>query len=138
MRIMFVAILSMWSASASAQSPQQFDLVCEGTMSEYKDGAKSSDAPFRQVLHIDLLKGEFCAEDCTRIERLAKVDSLVITLADVKRDGGPSDTYRDLRSIDRTNGKYTIGYMNPGKLEWQTAEATCVPKPFTPFPATKF
>lgn len=62
-------------------SPERFDLLCEGTTSG------SGAGPFKQVIHVDLVVGAYCVDDCQAIGRIHSQSDDSITFRDHPSDG---------------------------------------------------
>ena len=136
--ILFAAVVGLQTFSSSAYAESnQFDLICSGTSSGFENGEKTA-GPFSQTLHVDLIRNEYCIDSCSEIRDIQRVDPLKITFVDVTRNPSELAHYRDFASVERTTGKYSVAFMDSGKLKFMTVDAVCKPAPFTPFPATKF
>ena len=134
----FLLTALMVNTAALVQAnASQFDLNCSGNATVYRD-KKMVTEPFVQTLHLDLQKGEYCADDCSEILKLRDINSLKITLVDEYRKRSDISIYQNNRTIDRTNGVYKIAFLDSNNLKSLTVEALCKAAPFTPFPVTKF
>ena len=132
-----VFLITALVSSPALATPAQFDLVCAGEQQIYISPAMIK-KPFKAIYHIDLIKSEFCIDDCKEIRKIQEVDSLRITLVDQARGHGTVTPIRDQRILDRRTGALKIDYLNGATLERLIVAAACESKPFTPFPQTKF
>jgi hypothetical protein len=73
-----------YASSVSAQTAQQFDLVCDGTATTIAHGTpfKGVDTPFHQEWIVDLKRGEYCALACPSVMKIADVSDSEIVLWD--------------------------------------------------------
>jgi hypothetical protein len=136
--VVAATVATAFPAALPAAQSDQFDLNCTGSADGYAKGKKYSGQPFKQTIHVDLLRGEYCIDECNSVSKINDVNSLQITFADAAFDDGKYSKMKDFLQVDRTTGESTVAYFNSGKLEYMAAKATCVPAPFTPFPRTKF
>lgn len=137
---MRVCLLYLGAALLSAQAnanPSQFDLKCTGIEKLYNDG-NTPDRPFTRTFHIDLIRGEYCVDACTSMQRIGTVDTLQIVLADENNHAGPLSSYVRKEKVDRRTGAYEWALLDVKRLQHGTAKGTCEAATFTPFPTTKF
>lgn len=90
---------------ASTGPPQKFDLVCAGTAEKLAIGGAVS-TPYQRHLRIDLATGQWCAEDCAKVERIARVEPGRLLLRDVKIDT-PREYWVERESVDRVTGEHS-------------------------------
>jgi hypothetical protein len=115
----------------------KFDLVCAGTSSDLHGSVRTSGA-YNHVFHIDLESAQFCMDECVSVGRISRFDPLLITLVDIPRHGGIANAQVASTTIDRRSGTLKISDIDVGALRALSVEAECQPRPFTPFPVTKF
>ena len=130
-------VVAFCCPSVATAQVSQFDLNCTGNSDVYRDG-KIVQEPFVQTIRVDFTKGEYCTDDCSEILKIQEVNSIKITLVDESRKPSAISIYRNIRTIDRTNGGYKIEFMDSNSLQSLKADAVCNRAPFTPFPTTKF
>lgn len=103
-------------------SPERFDLLCEGTTSG------SGAGPFRQTIHVDLIEGAYCIDDCQAIGRIHSRYGDLITFRD-----RPSDGYF---LVNRASWSPTTGYQAEFAATFRAyfenrTVATCLQSPFS-------
>jgi hypothetical protein len=131
MRLVAACALLAMASSALAEQQMQFDLKCTGTS---KTESQKLDAPFQRTIHVDLVTGQYCNDECGSVRKIAQVDPLRIAF-----EWSPAEPMLMNRvAVDRRTGDYTIGQLNVEPGHWLLGKAVCTPAPFTPFPTTKF
>lgn len=131
MRLLVACILVGLASSAVAEQKMQFDLKCSGTA---KTEAQPVDGPFQRIIHVDLVSGHYCNDECTSVRWIASVDPLRIAF----EWGEASAMAMNRVTVDRRTGAYSIAQLNVEPNKWIVGRATCSPAPFTPFPVTSF
>jgi hypothetical protein len=124
-------MLAGFASSAAADQKMQFDLKCSGMA---KTETQKVDGPFQRTIHVDLLSGQYCNDECSSVRRIASVDPLKITF----EWGEASAMTMNRVTVDRRTGEYLIAQLNVQPNQWIVGHATCAPAPFTPFPPTRF
>ena len=132
----FAAAAACLATTANAGTTK-FDLACEGS-SDVLNGSVKTATPFSRTFHLDLESSKYCIDDCKTIIDLARVDPLLITLIDVPRHGNAFNMSMVKQTIDRRTGELATFDFDAAKLRSVSEKAICIPKPFTPFPETKF
>ena len=130
--VTLAALLVTVSGQAHA-AEIQFDLECNGTRTTL---GTSEVRPFNMIYRIDLAANVFCFGPCERTETIHEVTPLTITLQNEFGRFGRSKIV-----LDRAEGRMTMNSaieILPGRVDRSRIEATCTPKPFSGFPATKF
>jgi hypothetical protein len=115
-------IISLLAAAAPARP---LALSCVGT-----DAGFHGDAEWRKSLHIDLVNGSFCFDDCRAEERIRTVTGSRFTLWDRGAEGWTSDNspVRDIATWDSATGAFTREYAWNGRIfHAGTVRAVCRP-----------
>ena len=122
------ALLAVPSAAAEQE---RFDLICTG-QSKLRAFAASSASTVRY--RIDLLQGSWCAENCSTVQKLVRIEEGRLVLVEKR----PADRlgYSALNEIDRVSGK-NVETIRGGSL-YLDASRSCIPAPFSGFPSRKF
>lgn len=115
-------ILSLALISTPAMAAEQFDLICT---------AKKETVRYR----IDLAAGEWCADSCRSVLKIASVTEGTITLLSRERQA-PSDV-QVLKKIERSTGEWTDISVGGG-YDPVFIKGRCEAAPFSGFPAKKF
>ena len=135
-RLAGIAIIAFAASDASA-AEAKFDLWCKGTSSDLRGSVRTNDS-YEHLYHIDLASAQYCLDQCTVINQISRSDPLLITLVDLPRRGGITSAKVSSTTIDRHSGQLKISDIDVGSLRAVSVEAQCEPRPFTPFPATRF
>lgn len=103
-------------------SSERFDLVCEGMTTGSNTG------PFRKTIHVDLVEGAYCIDDCTGVGRIHARSGGLITFSDK-----PSDGYY---LVNRASWSPATGYQAEFaatfRVYYETRTvATCLQSPFS-------
>lgn len=106
---------------------QKFDLVCVGRWTV----SGETEEPFQDTFRVDLERGAWCRENCSRIYQIASVEPGQIQLSAANEQGQGNSL-----SIDRVSGKL-YGRVRMEGLD-STTFATCKSAPFSGFPETQF
>jgi hypothetical protein len=110
---------------------KQFDLHCTGAA---KSETQKVDGPFQRTIHVDLVRGQYCNDECSSVHRIASADPLKIAF-----EWDPVSAYHMNRvTVNRRTGEYLIAQSNFEGGTWIVGHANCSPAPFTAFPATRF
>lgn len=115
MRVMIVVLGLLASPAAAAD---QFDLVCT---------AEKANERYR----IDLLKNEWCAGDCSQIEKIKTTTSGMIVLREHEPAG--LDRERSFNTINRVTGAWEWYFYNPRYSITWNHKGTCKPEGFSGF-----
>lgn len=137
LRVFCVAAIAglLIAAPASAQSPRQFDLICEGERVRELGGPAQ---PYSFGFRIDLERERWCWQACEKVLEFVSIhpDRLVFT----DYDRGPLSDRRTARAeVSRTTGEYSQLSTITGLItRYYRVSGTCRPAPFSGFPATRF
>jgi len=117
---MIKVAMSLALAAASAQSADQFDLICTGKSQGYP-----ADQSENATYHVDLAAKQWCRGECS-VQVIERIEPSVIWFKDQPTTSGKGEW---IEYVDRVSGKW-VREMGP----WVT-EGTCEPAPFTGFPS---
>lgn len=122
--IVIYAVVSILPATARAEAPKQFDLVCK--VSIRGEGQSRDNVDIRA--RIDLASGQFCFEECSEIPKIVGANSDEIVLSNLDPVAFlPAATFnRQTNSLLMT----TAGAPGPVK----EVKGTCTIAPFSGFP----
>lgn len=106
---------------------QQFDLVCQG-----RDGRTPESKRYR----IDLTRGEYCADDCKRVMKIAEVTSGLFTLfSTAPTILEPVTAYN---TVNRVSGEWRWYHRDDRYAGVQDVRGACEPTTFSGMPTAKF
>lgn len=129
-----------WLASAvHAQTATQFDLQCTGKIAHLIGSPPGSGDPWTGMIKVDLAQGRYCYDECqTPLPIQAVEPNRIVFRYDFQRSG---QIVRML--IDRVTGHYEAQFHryfatteHPHVVD--LISATCVPRPFSGLPSTRF
>ncbi|MFD1950517.1 hypothetical protein ACFSGX_07025 [Sphingomonas arantia] len=128
------AVLASWSATASAASANQFDLVCKGK-EQKRTGVPAT--AWTERFRIDLDAKRWCRGACKTAAQTGQVTADDIVLPDSRATiGGPADAEVSLSRTKGTVREYIM--MGWSGSAATLAEGTCTREFFTGFPGQKF
>lgn len=122
-------ILSAWTVPSLAQTPRQFDLLCEGQSWSGPIVEEGRQAEWNPRLRIDLEQRKFCWNECDSVLPLERIEDEFIVLNHDDEDIAP-------QQIERRSGRLTND-MVVGSYRIRQ-EAQCRVAPFSGFPAKLF
>lgn len=122
MRWMVMAAALTASTAAAAQERQQFDLMCKG---------KGAEKHYR----VDLQRGEWCAEACGAVMKIAEATSGTLLL-----QNEPASLKGDtiVERVNRATGAWFYHREFPRLRFGKLVTGSCEPMAFSGFPASKF
>jgi len=105
--LVWAVSFALIGASAHAQGPQRFDLVCSGTVTSWADSSSTS-AGWTATARVDLTDSRFCLDDCLEPQSVAADRSDTIeSLSLGKESGSPERTeFVDKIDLNRRSGRY--------------------------------
>lgn len=115
--------LALVSVPAVAAEQQQFDLICT---------AKKASERYR----IDLDRGEWCANKCDFVQKIASVTTGMLILAEHEPTFRGDSTSRN--RINRASGQWEWYHSDPRYSSVMDHNGTCRPAPYSGMPAAKF
>jgi hypothetical protein len=135
------------SIQASAQSDEQFDLNCSGTLVAVDTGAKDFDSlpfekgpvPYSTHLRVDLNAKVFCQDDCKAPEAIVGFNPETILFRD-----NQGVFQKSRLAARRSDGAFAYSWTEPGDRATRRAFLTktvtgqCSKAPFTPLPHNAF
>lgn len=126
MRFILGALLSLLASSAVAQ--QQFDLVCQGTISHAAAGKELESRPWTPHIVVDLTARRFCwrQTNCTELYPIKSIELDKIVFND-------GDSYVIPQQINRRTGYLQMHSIDPAIGFVMRSQATCRPAPFSGF-----
>ena len=112
-------VLALALLSTPAIAADQFDLVCS---------AKKDRTRFR----VDLTTGEYCADKCDQVRRIAEVTSGMIVFR--QDEPKPPENIRGYNRVNRITGAWEWYSFAPQfDITPQDIRGTCEPAPFSGF-----
>lgn len=128
--------LALMAFPALAQTPQQFDLHCEG-LRHWRDGTDSVD-PISLHLRADLDANQWCEDQCTVTFQINEVSATFIKFrgtADLvfKDDNSDATPTKEEVFVSRTTGTYADSKWHPFERSYWTG-GKCTVGPFSGFP----
>lgn len=130
-----VRAAALIAALVTAQpSAGQFDLQCAGQITAMAPGGEHV-APYSRRLRIDLQAGQWCADACSKVEPIARVEPSRLLLRDVKTDS-PREYWIERESVDRVTGAHSSMATNsPAGPNPRSAfsAGSCEKQPFSGF-----
>lgn len=115
-------------AGSALAAPDQFDLVCTGSI---QAGTKPAE-PWSSRYRVDLRAGRWCFDTCPKVNGIFRADAGEIVLTN--RDDRPSGSWVELHTVQRSTGDMV---QRIASLDLYI-KATCEPAAFTAIPDTKF
>ncbi|WP_312084044.1 hypothetical protein [Brevundimonas sp.] len=114
---------------------QQFDLVCQGTLTSSATNIAGSTKEVRNRIRIDLDRQAWCYDEC------AQVNSIVTAApAEIVFSRGDTSSGRNLTRVDRVTGKFSssIFLHMDGYDMFLDTTAQCRPEAYTAIPQAAF
>lgn len=135
MRLMVMAALGAAVCTSAAASPQQFDLVCSGTVMTHPEWPA---APYAVRYRVDLATGRWCKDDCPTGRPFASVTADRLTFTEKKTLPARRGTfYEDAHEyVSRVDGK--LSEVSTSSSWWIHREGSCLVAPFSGEPAPRF
>jgi len=132
-----LAALGCVSGQAAAQSPNQFDLICTGTIESGSSHTATERETVSDRYRIDLEKMVWCTDDCRSTSSIVEANNVVITLVDTGSSDG-NTTHR--KAISRTTGILTgnIESRALGAIIFVRTNAQCTRADFSGLPQAQF
>lgn len=125
-------IAHMMAAIMALQStPQQFDLICVGTMLTVTTQAAPRSVDHTIRYRVDLDRGVWCVDDCSTVKPFADVSAMWLTFDRALDGRGHHD-----HGVQRMTGQYVSRVSDD--VQTVMVNATCEPAPFTLIPAARF
>lgn len=130
MRALALVFALALPAPALAQTAEQFDLRCSGTIQR---AVREEPQPEELVIHVDLTGMQWCIDDCSYVRPIVEANAGTIVFARI--DDGRSYL---INSVDRMTGRYETFSTTTDAAHYFRRNSTCEPAEFTPFPAARF
>jgi hypothetical protein len=133
MNILIALAALLATTAASAQTSDQFDLICSGSRTATLSGIVTAVEPFTSELRINLAANAWCGGDCARIY---DIDGAV-TASEIVLTDDHQGEWEAVTKVDRQTGKFTASNYHTayGVKSGGYSEGQCTRTPFKPMPA---
>lgn len=135
------ALIALAVAAGAPDPAQQFNLLCTGTMTTLTLAGKAEE-PYTRVFRVDLAAQQWCADECTSVEPIKRIEpGRLVLIDDDRSDLRPDRINRE--TLNRVTGDHSSHYQNGpvGPVYRSVFRAgRCERAPFTAFVSgeTKF
>jgi hypothetical protein len=134
--------IALLAASARAEAPERFDLVCTGTVAQMTGVSrpKGETVPWKGRIRVDLGASQFCLDDCRTAENISLVrpDAIIFRMGDAH----DAEVW-DRILVDRKSGLFKRDHdwisVGPKTVNHDDLySASCASEEFSGFPKTLF
>jgi hypothetical protein len=130
--ITVLVVLASIPSFASAQTAQQFDLICTGAKTTMSNTTpfRGVQEPFHREWIIDLNRKAFCEITCSTVRKIANATDTDIVLWD-----NDEQQFTDKGTFVKSTGEFESLKQQKGAIYSEMVVAKCTQEPFKGFPA---